>query len=147
MRRQLNHLNVLREHPVLLAQIMFSLPFIHLSLRILGFKRTLNILQKLSTNTRIDDNHSVRQLPQAAEVGQLVNAVASRFRMSCLDRSVALWWLLQRQSAPAALYLAAPLEKQAQFEAHAWVECNGIVVNDAPQVRSRYAILTSYDNL
>jgi hypothetical protein len=134
-------------HPALLGQIVFALPVIHVSLRVLGFKRTLSLLKKFPHGATADNSDNAQQTSQAIIIGQMVNAVATRFTMSCLDRSVLLWWLLRQKGAPAALVLGAPLEKRAQFVAHAWVECDETIVNDTPQIHSHYAVLTSYDNL
>jgi hypothetical protein len=138
--------DALKNHPLLLGQIVVSLPFIHASLRIFGFHHTLGLLQKSPSRACADENHMAQPISQAIVMGQLANAVAHKFRMSCLDRSVLLWWLLRRRGAHAALVLGAPLEKQAQFVAHAWIEYNGTIINDTPWVRSHYAVLTAYEN-
>jgi hypothetical protein len=56
----------------------------------------------------------------------------------CLQRSAATTCLLRRCGFPAVLLLGA---KQLPFRAHAWVELNGLVVNDKPYVKDIYAVL------
>src|SRR6185437_10247581 len=56
----------------------------------------------------------------------------------CLQRSAALTCLLRRHGVPAQLVIGA---QQVPFKAHAWVEVDGIVVNDKPYVPEMYAAL------
>jgi hypothetical protein len=58
---------------------------------------------------------------------------------TCLRRSLVLWALLARAGEPAELRVGFRRERGA-FEAHAWVEHQGRVLNDAPDVRKRYAV-------
>jgi hypothetical protein len=61
-----------------------------------------------------------------------VVAMASRHTPSpnsCLHRSLALWWLLRRRRFDSHLHFGAR-RQQSGFEAHAWVEHNGVVVFD-----------------
>ena len=48
---------------------------------------------------------------------------------SCLEQSLVLWWLLHRQGIAAELRIGARKETN-QFEAHAWVELEGVALND-----------------
>lgn len=49
-----------------------------------------------------------------------------------------LWWLLRRRGIPVQLRIGAR-KTGTQFEAHAWVEMDGRVVNDSEDVRIRYS--------
>jgi Transglutaminase-like superfamily len=52
------------------------------------------------------------------------------FNASCLEKSLVLCWLLERRGIDAELRIGARKERGA-FEAHAWVELGGEVLNDA----------------
>jgi Transglutaminase-like superfamily len=52
-------------------------------------------------------------------------------RTSCLERSLVLCWLLARRGIGARLRLGAR-QNQGRFEAHAWVEVCGAVLDDRP---------------
>ena len=53
-------------------------------------------------------------------------------------QSLALWWLLRRQGIASDLRLG--MRKDAsRFEAHAWVEYLGRVLNDRNDVHRRFA--------
>lgn len=60
--------------------------------------------------------------------------------VACLQRSAACVYLLRRRGVPATLVVgvrAAP-----GFEAHAWAEVDGQVVNDDPAVTAGYTVIT-----
>jgi Transglutaminase-like superfamily len=56
----------------------------------------------------------------------------------CLQRSAATACLLKAHGVPAEMVIGA---RQLPFRAHAWVEVNGLVVNDKSYVREMYAVL------
>jgi len=56
----------------------------------------------------------------------------------CLQRSAATVCLLKRHGVAAQMILGA---QQMPFKAHAWVEVDGLVVNDKPYLREMYAVL------
>lgn len=56
----------------------------------------------------------------------------------CLQRSAATVCLLRRHGVHAQLVIGA---QQIPFQAHAWVEVGGRVVNDKPYVPEMYAVL------
>jgi len=49
-----------------------------------------------------------------------------------------LWWMLRREGIPGELYIGARKE-EGRFEAHAWVELGGQVLNDGAEVHQHYA--------
>jgi hypothetical protein len=57
---------------------------------------------------------------------------------NCLERSLTLWWLLRREGIEGELHFGAR-KSESRFEAHAWVELRGIVLNDSPTVHKHYA--------
>jgi transglutaminase superfamily protein len=56
----------------------------------------------------------------------------------CLQRSAATVCLLRKNGVSAHLVIGA---QQMPFKAHAWVEVDGIVVNDKQYIGELYAIL------
>ena len=59
-------------------------------------------------------------------------------KVLCLQRSAAATCLLRRHGIPAQLVIGA---QQIQFNAHAWVEVEGRVVNDRAYMPEMYAVL------
>ncbi len=80
-----------------------------------------------------------RGLAHGQVAARLLAIAASRLPLhtTCLHRSVALWWLLRRDGVPCALRLGARAGGGA-FAAHAWVECGGVALGEAPGHERRY---------
>lgn len=72
-------------------------------------------------------------------IARLESAAARNLfhRSSCLERSIVLCWLLRSRGIPAELRVGAQKHVE-RFEAHAWVECEGIVLNDADDIHSHF---------
>jgi hypothetical protein len=67
-------------------------------------------------------------------------AAALYFKQTlCLQRSAAAASLLKKQGFAAEMVIGV---QQLPFLAHAWVEVDGLVVNDKPYVPEIYSILT-----
>jgi hypothetical protein len=58
--------------------------------------------------------------------------------VTCLPHSLVLWWLLRRDQAEAVLRVGVR-KATGDLEAHAWVEHDGVVLNDRADVHERYA--------
>ncbi|HEV7237985.1 MAG TPA: lasso peptide biosynthesis B2 protein [Thermoanaerobaculia bacterium] len=79
----------------------------------------------------------------AAAVAGIFNRVAARHPLShhCMHRSLALQRVLARRGIAADLRIGLG-RKPNLFPGHAWLEIDGVVVNDDPQLVSRYSPLT-----
>ena len=64
----------------------------------------------------------------------------SPFPSTCLTRSLALCWLLRRRGVHGALRIGVQ-RAEGLLQAHAWVECDGIPINDTPQAVRDFAAL------
>ena len=58
-----------------------------------------------------------------------IAATHSVIRAHCLQRSLVLWSLLERNGVESELRFGARKEN-GQIQAHAWVEINGVALND-----------------
>lgn len=79
-------------------------------------------------------------LAEAQETGRLVN-LAARYapvRANCLTRSLLLSWMLRRRGVACELRIGVRLV-QGMFSAHAWVEVEGLPVNDRPDIATEFA--------
>jgi hypothetical protein len=68
-------------------------------------------------------------------------SVASRYgicRGSCLSRSTTLWWLLRRRGIRTELRVGVRKEGD-QLHAHAWIEHEGVAINERLETLRRYA--------
>ena len=59
------------------------------------------------------------------------------YRANCLERSLVLWWLLARQGIESEIRFGARKE-DSELAAHAWVECSGVALNEAPNVHEQF---------
>ena len=78
--------------------------------------------------------------PRADQICEVVDLVCIWYwkHVLCLQRSVATTCLLRHYGIPAQMVIGA---QQLPFRAHAWVEVNGLVVNDKPYTPEMYSVL------
>ena len=128
------------ERRVFLCGIVM-LPFMRLGLRLFGFKRWNSIMTALSpdTNTKQGGNDS---LIKARNTARMVRSAAERglYPANCLPQSMLLWWLLRWQRTHSELKLGMQKEMDI-LKGHAWVEMDGVVLNDTADVGDRYHAL------
>lgn len=81
-----------------------------------------------------------RNMLGCTEICQAVDLAAVLYfrRVLCLQRSAATACLLKRYGFHAQLVIGV---QQLPFAAHAWVEMDGLVVNDKPYISDIYSVL------
>ena len=102
-------------------------------LRLAGFRRWKDVLAALAPSPNTTARQAGASQPDAAQTVACMAAAAARnffFNPNCLEQSLVLWWLLRRRGIAAELRIGARKEFD-RFEAHAWVEVNSAVLNDA----------------
>jgi len=103
-----------------------------MGLRRAGFRRWKGLLAKLIPDEPLAPTQAHPALADRAQSIILMEAAAARhllFRPTCLERSLVLWWMLRREGVAAELRVGATKDA-GRFEAHAWVEYCGAVLND-----------------
>lgn len=122
----------------MLAQAFLTMPLIALGLVWPGFRR---LHAWLARWPRLAIGElSTGQWPTALVTARLVR-IAARYnpiRLTCLPRSLALWWLLRRQGLDTDLRIGVT-PKKGGLEAHAWVEFQGVPLDNQDDVRERFA--------
>jgi hypothetical protein len=124
---------------VLRGVVLLSLTM--LGLRTMSFRRCKELVQQFSSITSprrgIEAN---RQMEVREKIVSAMNAVVRNgpWRPNCLERSLALWWLFQMNAVDGELHIGGR-KSQGCFEAHAWVEWDGQVLNDSTDVHKHYA--------
>jgi hypothetical protein len=111
------------------------LPLASLGLHLAGLRRMQAWAQRSRTPIRDDF-----PLEEAAAFGALVNIAARHvpWPATCLTRSLVLVRMLRGRGAAARLCIGVRLVDGA-LDAHAWVELEGVPVNDAPDVAEKFA--------
>jgi hypothetical protein len=117
------------------------LPVIAASLRLRGFNATQASLRRLlSSSHGAAPRFSPCASEEAARTARMVRAAAhyGLCRPTCLEKSLALWWLLGRRGIASSLRIGARKANE-QFEAHAWIEVDGEALNELDEPHHHYA--------
>jgi hypothetical protein len=114
------------------------LPLVSLSLRLRGFRKTQAFLQK---SLSLPSHPADISVSSSAHLTVRMVRAAVRTGIghpTCLDESLVLWWLLGRQGIRSELKVGVRKEGE-KFEAHAWVECDGMALNEPEARHQHYA--------
>ena len=101
-----------------------------LGLRVFGLAR----FQARLNSARIPDREPLTPREIVA-LGELVN-IAARYTpvpSSCLSRALLLGWLLRRRGTASQMRIGAQLV-DGKLLAHAWIECDGVPINESADV-------------
>jgi transglutaminase-like putative cysteine protease len=92
------------------------------AIRVFGVERTLRIVSRPARGSA------------KTVIGDVVTAVDRAGRYvpggTCLPKSMALAWILRGMGVDATVRIAVRTDRG--FEAHAWVECDGVAVENIP---------------
>jgi hypothetical protein len=110
-------------------------------LRLLGFRRWKNALSRFApTRPAISIAPNREDLLCEAQALARLHSAAARhlfIRTNCLEQSMALWFALRRRGFVAEMRFGA--RKQAErLEAHAWVECMNVALDEDPGVHLHF---------
>jgi hypothetical protein len=117
----------------LLLQAGLIVSVVRLALKVISFRRVAALLKLASrTDLPVQADRSTTAA-RVLNVARLVNMSSrhSPLASTCLHRSLTLWWLLNRRGFDARLQFGTR-RRNGAFEAHAWVEHDGIVVGEDP---------------
>ena len=120
------------------------LPVISVSLKMRGFGATQEFLLRsfpIAPQTSQQDSiHVVDDRKRTQLTYRMINAAVRHvWRAStCLEKSLALWWLLGRQGIACEVRIGAR-KQGGKFEAHAWLERDGVAENEPQQEHRHYA--------
>jgi Transglutaminase-like superfamily len=113
-------------------------------LRLAGLRNWQRALGRLASATAINtarvghDESSGIAFARSVARSQESAARHLIFHPTCLEQSLTLWWLLRRRGVPAELCVGARKE-EGNFEAHAWVECEGVAINGTSESEGAFA--------
>jgi hypothetical protein len=127
----------------LLVQSLLLLPIIHLALILLGYARLRRALETLSPlNSSMKAIAETANVQRAQEIARIVSLAAQHglYRATCLRRSLLLWWFLRRDGMAGKLRFGIRVFNH-RLEAHAWVEYQGTVVDDAAGLHKDFQAL------
>ena len=125
----------------LLVQAPLALPLAALALRRYKLRRLQSILGRGPAPRRVESPPAARHA-EAERLAWVVQVAAAYgpWPANCLQRSLVLWWFLRRRGLTGDLRIGVRRDPATQrLDFHAWVEHEGVVVNDRRDIRSRYA--------
>ena len=116
------------------------LPLVRWSLRLRGYGKTFNSLQKRAQFQPKATEVAPESREEVQSTCRMVRAALrySLAQYTCLEESLTLWYLLRRQGIPACLRIGVRKENE-KFEAHAWVEYGGEALNQYEAEHRHYA--------
>jgi len=116
------------------------LPMVRWSLRLRGYGKTFNSLQKRAQFPAKVTEISLESRQEVQSTCRMVRAALrySLAQYTCLEESLTLWYLLRRQGTSACLRIGVRKENE-KFEAHAWVEYGGEALNQDEALHRHYA--------
>jgi hypothetical protein len=87
-----------------------------------------------------DSTVLANDLQRATLTARMVNAAARHVwkNATCLEKSLALWYLLGRQGISSSVRIGAR-KLDEKFQAHAWVERAGVPLDDPGDSHRHYA--------
>ena len=116
------------------------LPLFRAGLRLFGFARLRAWIARSPAAAKAPP-----PIGELSALGALVNTAAHHTLgpANCLTRSLYLWWRLRRSGIDSELRIGVRLV-QGKLDAHAWVECQGLPINDAKDVAQHFAAFEEF---
>ena len=121
------------------------LPLIAWALRLLSFERCQAMLIRQASLCPVKSSGPVqRDLAQARIAARMIGIVAGMglCRAHCLQRSLVLWWMMQSEGIRTDIVFGV-WNGESGVIAHAWVELDGVVLNDHQDVRNGFVVFRS----
>ena len=116
---------------------LILLPMVRASLRLRGYNRTYVSLQKKLHPEVGLPSGSAKEVEKTSRMVR----VALRYspaRFTCLEQSLTLWYLLRKQGIATQLRIGVR-KMDGKFEAHAWVEHQGVALQQPGEIHRHYA--------
>ena len=112
-------------------------PIVKIALARRGYQGAVGLLER-TRRRPVSDRSEAVGMSRAAE------AVMKRapVTFTCLERSLVVWWLVGGDDASHIQFGVAAKEGSAPTF-HAWVEMDGVPINDTTDVATRYLPLTT----
>ena len=111
--------------PTLMAAAL-AVAFAHVSLRLLGLRRSLRLVRS-HTRGRVSESTASQEAIRSACRRVAKAAAFYPGRAECLEQSLAVHLLLRRRGVAAELRMGV---RPSPFTAHAWIEYQGRPVNE-----------------
>lgn len=133
-----------REARKMFRRAVTLLPVVKASLRLYGFKKTKESLEERQRRESPQAVGAEIDREQIGKTSRMVRSAAHYgiVQSSCLEESLTLWHLLRMQGYAAKLRIGVR-KAAGKFEAHAWVEHEGLALNQTEEMHRHYAAFES----
>ena len=137
--RQFGELSFFEKKVLFLSLV--ALPTIALLLYALGYNKTKFLLSLLMPPTENLHLPQGDEMASAYTLARIVHIAARHniYKTNCLKQSLLLWVLLGRSKLFSEIRLGVQKDSSQQFNAHAWVECNGEPLIDSRDTINRFS--------
>lgn len=126
--------------------LLAGLPAVSVSLRLLGFRRTLAVVERVS-HRRHPRSATAADVAAGHDLARLC-AIAGRhglFPATCLRQALLVHGLLRRRGLPPVLRLGVR-RKDASPDMHAWVELNGVALGETELAHTPFQTLSGKED-
>ena len=126
------------------TEAWLTLTWIDFTISYLPFQHWKGWLSSLPENR--GEKPPIKTSSDISHLVWLLNAAANNHpgKPTCLRRSLGLKKMLERRNTPVTLRIGINKDG-ADLKAHAWVEHNGMVINDVHDITSHYSPLPAPD--
>jgi hypothetical protein len=141
MTRWQRYRRLVPEDRQILIRAMVLLPCTEAGLRLFGFRRWQLLMAKWHRGVGNSASTTSDKLPRARRTADIVFAASRQgfIKGNCLSQSLVLWHLLRGAGASPDLRIGVR-RSAGHIEAHAWVEFQGVILNDSEDVYQRYSL-------
>jgi hypothetical protein len=126
------------ERKRLLLEALGLMAFVPIGFRLLGVPRTQAVIGRWRSGQSTNSEIALVTIRQARRSLQMVKR-ATGLDGTCLSRSFALWTMLGRRGIETDL-LIGYRKSEGRFEGHAWLEYQGVPINEQPDVIATYTL-------
>ncbi len=114
----------------------WRLPLAHISMRLLGLRRSQRLLGRLSARAGTPPVEKwQRRAVALRRVGARLPGV------HCLSRSLCLWCWMRRSGLDPELRIGVRRGEQGAIESHSWVDLEGVPVDESPDVVTAFRVV------
>lgn len=129
---------------LLFASLLFALPLMSASLRLLGYRRTLALVEARS-DMPARRTATTAERDRAHRLATLLSIAGRRgLRATCLPQAMLLHLLLRRRGLDPQLKLGVR-RTDAQPDMHAWVELEGDSLDPLPSTHRAFDTASPFD--
>ena len=128
-----------------LLEATIALTAVSGGIRTTGYGRTRTVLIKFCPDAGARPVTERLLDLTVAELAWSVSAAAQHapFPTTCLHRALTLWWLLRRRGIESDVRIGTA-RTQDTLHAHAWLERDGVVLNDDADVGERFSAFEQF---